>query len=242
MAREQESADFEDDRGLLNKERRNRNHVQKIYNKARSDFPSDSAFDDYLEVVEDLVSNLTHDVDVEATKARINLYKRDNQAGIGQNQARRMEARQKAAERLAREEREGRARLAEMRAEDEARMEEVRERRREREEEEMARVALGEREAERLRKEKERKKRKGARKEAREVEGRRLEREREMEIDTKTTYFRPVFMNAPPTVVVAEGEAMEVVVEVWMREKAGGWTVEVAEERALREFREGLGF
>ncbi len=45
-----------------------------IYNKTRSDFPSDSSWDAYIEEREDIIFNLTENIDVERTKERVKKY------------------------------------------------------------------------------------------------------------------------------------------------------------------------
>lgn len=242
MVREHDSTDFEDDRGSLNKERRCRNHVLRIFNKRRDDFASEEAFDDYLEEVEDLVFNLTNDVDVDATKAKINVYKRENQDTIGRNQAKRMDERQRAAELLAISERARVAELAALRQADAAVEEAARARRREREVEELQRASLGEREAERLKKEKERKAKKERRRAERDAEDAARARAKAAELDTKPMYFRPAFPNPPPQVVSDVAAPGGCAFDAVTRASAGGWVKAMEEERALKEFRDGLCF
>ncbi|KAM9842080.1 CDK-activating kinase assembly factor MAT1 isoform 1-T1 [Aulostomus maculatus] len=62
-----------------------RKRVLKIYNKRDFDFPSLREYNDYLEEVEDIVYNLTNNIDVENTKQRMELYQRENRDLIQRN-------------------------------------------------------------------------------------------------------------------------------------------------------------
>ncbi|XP_077394694.1 CDK-activating kinase assembly factor MAT1 [Festucalex cinctus] len=64
-----------------------RKKVLKIYNKRDGDFPSLRDYNDYLEKVEDIVFNLTNNVDVEETKLRMEQYQRENREIIHKNKA-----------------------------------------------------------------------------------------------------------------------------------------------------------
>ncbi|KAF6732905.1 CDK-activating kinase assembly factor MAT1 [Oryzias melastigma] len=59
----------------------------KIYNKRECDFQSLREYNDYLEQVEDIVYNLTNNVDVENTKLRMEQYQRENKDVIQRNKA-----------------------------------------------------------------------------------------------------------------------------------------------------------
>uniref|UniRef100_A0A3Q4MJK0 CDK-activating kinase assembly factor MAT1 n=1 Tax=Neolamprologus brichardi TaxID=32507 RepID=A0A3Q4MJK0_NEOBR len=76
---------FEDP--TVDKEVEIRKKVLKIYNKRDFDFPSLREYNDYLEQVEDLVYNLTNNVDVENTKLRMEQYQRENRDVIQRNKA-----------------------------------------------------------------------------------------------------------------------------------------------------------
>lgn len=74
---------FEDP--AVDKEVEIRKKVLKIYNKRDFDFPSLREYNDYLEQVEDIVFNLTNNIDVENTKQRMEQYQRDNRDVIQRN-------------------------------------------------------------------------------------------------------------------------------------------------------------
>ncbi|XP_007576270.1 CDK-activating kinase assembly factor MAT1, partial [Poecilia formosa] len=76
---------FED--ATVDKEVEIRKKVMKIYNKREFDFPSLRDYNDYLEQVEDIVYNLTNNVDVENTKGRMEQYQRENKDIIQRNKA-----------------------------------------------------------------------------------------------------------------------------------------------------------
>lgn len=235
------SADFEDDRGALNKEARYRRHTLKIFNKRRDGFGTDQEFDNYLEEIEDIIFNLANDIDVEETKAKVEMYRRKNQELIGQNQALRSEEERKSAETLARSERERVAKLTALRKRDAEVEEEVRRKRRELELEEMQRVSLGEEEAAKLKRKKERK----LEKEQRALQKQATEEAdalaKAAEVDIKPMYCRPAFPNPPPQVVPAEPIAAGQTVSSMTRGAAGGWRKTTEMERANDEFLEALG-
>ncbi|KAG9336622.1 hypothetical protein JZ751_002969 [Albula glossodonta] len=74
---------FEDP--AVDKEVEIRKKVLKIYNKRDTDFPSLREYNDYLEQVEDIVFNLTNNVDVENTKQIMEQYQRENRDIIQRN-------------------------------------------------------------------------------------------------------------------------------------------------------------
>lgn len=76
---------FEDP--AVDKEVEIRKKVLKIYNKRDFDFPSLREYNDYLEQVEDIVFNLTNNMDVENTKQRMEQYQRENRDVIQRNKA-----------------------------------------------------------------------------------------------------------------------------------------------------------
>ncbi|KTF75478.1 hypothetical protein cypCar_00027123, partial [Cyprinus carpio] len=61
--------------------------VLKIYNKREFDFSFLKEYNDYLEQVEDIVFNLTNNIDVERTKQIMEQYQRDNKDIIQRNKA-----------------------------------------------------------------------------------------------------------------------------------------------------------
>ncbi|KAG9014985.1 TFIIH/NER complex subunit [Tulasnella sp. JGI-2019a] len=62
-----------------------RRRIVKQFNKRREDFIDLRAYNDYLEMVEDIAFNLINGVDVEATEARIAAYREENAAVIELN-------------------------------------------------------------------------------------------------------------------------------------------------------------
>ncbi|XP_026864005.1 CDK-activating kinase assembly factor MAT1 isoform X2 [Electrophorus electricus] len=76
---------FEDP--AIDKEVEIRKRVLKIYNKRDSDFPSLGEYNDYLEQVEEIVFNLTNNVDIESTKQIMEQYQRENKDLIQRNKA-----------------------------------------------------------------------------------------------------------------------------------------------------------
>ncbi|KAF7662632.1 hypothetical protein LDENG_00231110 [Lucifuga dentata] len=76
---------FEDP--AVDKEVEIRKKVLKIYNKRDFDFSSLREYNDYLEQVEDIVYNLTNNIDVEDTKQKMEQYQRENRDLIQRNKA-----------------------------------------------------------------------------------------------------------------------------------------------------------
>ncbi|KAG7277335.1 hypothetical protein CRUP_005869 [Coryphaenoides rupestris] len=74
---------FEDP--AVDKEVEIRKKVLKMYNKRDFDFPSLRAYNDYLERVEDIVYNLTNNIDVDNTKQMMEQYQKDNRDTIQKN-------------------------------------------------------------------------------------------------------------------------------------------------------------
>ncbi|XP_076804458.1 CDK-activating kinase assembly factor MAT1-like [Clavelina lepadiformis] len=77
---------FEDTR--VDKEVDIRKSVLKIYNKQETDFNSLNEYNDYLEVIEEIVWNLESGKNEKETKERIALYKQENEPQIRRNQVR----------------------------------------------------------------------------------------------------------------------------------------------------------
>ena len=109
-----------------------RRRVLRVFNKTEEDFETEEEYNDYLEMVEELIDNLVHGRDVSETNARIAAYRERHAASIRRNERRLQEREREAAARLAEEERERRARLQAL---TEADNEEVARRRREEERE-----------------------------------------------------------------------------------------------------------
>ncbi|MBN3270596.1 MAT1 factor, partial [Polyodon spathula] len=74
---------FEDP--AVDKEVEIRKKVLKIYNKNDSNFPSLREYNDYLELIEEIVYNLTNNVDLENTKQMMEQYQRENKEIIQKN-------------------------------------------------------------------------------------------------------------------------------------------------------------
>uniref|UniRef100_A0A8D0KR22 CDK-activating kinase assembly factor MAT1 n=1 Tax=Strix occidentalis caurina TaxID=311401 RepID=A0A8D0KR22_STROC len=74
---------FEDP--AVDKEVEIRKKVLKIYNKREDDFPSLNEYNDFLEEIEEIVFNLTNNVDLENTKKKMELYQKDNKEVIQKN-------------------------------------------------------------------------------------------------------------------------------------------------------------
>ncbi|KAL0140831.1 CDK-activating kinase assembly factor [Mucor lusitanicus] len=71
----------------VEKEVRIRKRAARVFNKRAEDFPSLRAYNDYLEMVEDITFNLMNEVDVAETEAKIAAYEMENKDSIAANQA-----------------------------------------------------------------------------------------------------------------------------------------------------------
>ncbi|XP_071834611.1 CDK-activating kinase assembly factor MAT1-like [Apostichopus japonicus] len=65
-----------------------RRRIMKDFNKQEEDFETLDDFNDYLEMVESIIFNLSNGIDVEATKKKVESYKRDNKDLIQRNKLR----------------------------------------------------------------------------------------------------------------------------------------------------------
>uniref|UniRef100_A0A452RS21 CDK-activating kinase assembly factor MAT1 n=1 Tax=Ursus americanus TaxID=9643 RepID=A0A452RS21_URSAM len=74
---------FEDP--TVDKEVEIRKKVLKIYNKREEDFPSLREYNDFLEEVEEIVFNLTNNVDLDNTKKKMEMYQKENKDVIQKN-------------------------------------------------------------------------------------------------------------------------------------------------------------
>uniref|UniRef100_A0A8C5MWL0 CDK-activating kinase assembly factor MAT1 n=1 Tax=Leptobrachium leishanense TaxID=445787 RepID=A0A8C5MWL0_9ANUR len=74
---------FEDP--TIDKEVEIRKKILKIYNKREEDFPSLRHYNDFLEEIEEIVFNMTNNVDMENTKRKMDLYQKDNRDTIQRN-------------------------------------------------------------------------------------------------------------------------------------------------------------
>jgi CDK-activating kinase assembly factor MAT1 len=190
-----------------------------------------------LELVEDIIYNLVNEVDVDNTKAKVEQYRRENQDSIGQNEARRTEEDRQAVEVLARTERNRLATLANLRKQDQELEDQARRRRQQEEIEQVQRVALGEKEAARLKAKLEKRERKERRKLAAADEAVAAARAKAAEPDIRPMFFRPAFPNPlprpTPGLQVADGDDDCHPVS---RGAAGGFNQDVAQSRAQLEF------
>ncbi|RWS11750.1 ATP-dependent RNA helicase DDX55-like protein [Dinothrombium tinctorium] len=76
------------DDSFVEKEIDIRKRILKDFNKLEEDFDSLDEYNDYLEQVERIIYNLANNVDVEATKRRIEQYKKENADTIVRNRSR----------------------------------------------------------------------------------------------------------------------------------------------------------
>ncbi|XP_063803781.1 CDK-activating kinase assembly factor MAT1 isoform X3 [Pseudophryne corroboree] len=74
---------FEDP--TIDKEVEIRKKILKIYNKREEDFPSLRVYNDFLEEIEEIVFNLTNNMDIEDTKRKIEQYQKENKDTIQRN-------------------------------------------------------------------------------------------------------------------------------------------------------------
>ncbi|XP_066464303.1 CDK-activating kinase assembly factor MAT1 [Eleutherodactylus coqui] len=74
---------FEDP--TIDKEVEIRKKILKIYNKREEDFPSLRDYNDFLEEIEEIVFNLTNNVDLEDTKRKMDNYQKQNKDTIQRN-------------------------------------------------------------------------------------------------------------------------------------------------------------
>ncbi|CDF38633.1 unnamed protein product [Chondrus crispus] len=241
--------DFEDDSAHLSKDAQTRRRYLRWFNKRRDDFSTDREYDDYLEMVEDIIFNLVNNVDVEETKARVEKYRKENQGSIGQNHAKKGEEDRLEAERVAQLERARIAKLAELRRQDHEEEKRKQQIRREEEAEELLRVSKGDDAVEKLRRKKEKAERKKRKKEAaaaREAE----EREKP---DFRPMFFRPQFPSPLPVPVdlskitmdqrpEEDAKAFEARTQAEQAKAAtaAGFKQQFVYERALKEFSQSL--
>lgn len=245
-----ESADFDDDRANLNKDAHVRRRYLTWFNKRREDFDSDQAYDDYLEMVEDIIHNIVHNIDVDATKARVDKYRAQNQHLIGSNQAKRAEEERATAERIALSERRRLAQLADLRRKDAVDEEERKRKRRQQHAEELLRISKGDEALAKLKQKRERAERKRRKRDAaaaREAE----ERARQDEMAARVG---PCFPHPPPGVVgggagVVSNDMRPVEVagaadadRAAKAAVAAGFRQRYVYQRAMSEFRDSLAF
>lgn len=192
-----DNADFEDDTTLLNKDSQVRRRYMKWFNKKRDDFESDVAYDDYLEMVEEIIFNVVNNIDVEATKERVEKYRKQHQLEIGQTQAKRVDESRTEAERVVALERLRTAKLNEIRNQEKEEEEQRKRKLRREQAEQLVLFSKGEEEYNRMvrnRNKAERKKRK------REEEALRLAKE-QARMDEQAVCIRPSFPHPPPKII-----------------------------------------
>ncbi|XP_022107788.1 CDK-activating kinase assembly factor MAT1-like [Acanthaster planci] len=77
--------EFED--AYVEKEVDIRKRILKDFNQQEDDFPTLREYNDYLEEVETIIFNLTNGIDVEATKKKVELYRKQNRDRITRNRS-----------------------------------------------------------------------------------------------------------------------------------------------------------
>jgi len=186
-----ELGDFGDDEANLNRDAHTRRRYLQWFNKRRADFDTDRAHDDYLEMVEDVIYKLVNGIDVEATKALITKYRKENSDSINTNAALRHDEQRKMLDSVNEKQRERLQKLADKRAEDEAREAEIMRKKRVADAEELVRATHGEEEYKKVVKTRKKKEKKEMRK------------KKEDEIDATATqhWYRVLFPSLPPAVV-----------------------------------------
>lgn len=192
-----DNADFEDDTIILNKDNQVRRRYARWFNKRREDFHSDTTYDDYLEMVEEIIFNVVNNIDVDGTKERVEKYRQQNQMEIGQNQAKRSEEFKNESERVVTLERSRAARLNDIhRVEKEEEEEKKRKLKREHAEQ-LVRFSKGDEEYKKLVKKREKAERK---KRKREAQVARVAEE-QARLDEQTVCVRPTFPHPAPGIV-----------------------------------------
>lgn len=66
-----------------------RRRILKDYNKKEEDFETLREYNDYLEEVETIIYNLVNNIDVDATKRKVEQYKKENKTQINRNRGKR---------------------------------------------------------------------------------------------------------------------------------------------------------
>lgn len=74
---------FEDP--YIEKETQIRKKILQTFNKKEDDFDTLREYNDYLEMVEEIIFNLANEIDVEETKRQIEEYKKANKESIERN-------------------------------------------------------------------------------------------------------------------------------------------------------------
>ncbi|KAI0565616.1 Cdk-activating kinase assembly factor MAT1/Tfb3 [Gracilaria domingensis] len=239
--------DFEDDRAALTRDAQVRRRYLRIFNKRRDDFGTDGEYDDYLEMVEDVICKLVNNVDLDSTKSFIEKYRRENQDLIARNQVKKADEDRTLAETVAITERERLTKLAQLRKQDEELEEQRRQERRQQQAEELLRIQKGDEAVARLRKRREKAERKKRKKEAAAAAAAKEEEER-----FKMAFMpvRPVYPSAPPMPLLADRVSVDQrpqerseslsAEEKTRAASAAGFRQRLVYERALVEFEQSL--
>ncbi|PXF43825.1 CDK-activating kinase assembly factor MAT1 [Gracilariopsis chorda] len=241
--------DFEDERALLTKDAQVRRRYLRIFNKRRDDFESDLQYDNYLEMVEELIFKLVNNVDLVQTRAFIDKYRRDNQDLIARNQAKKADDDRTEAERVAIAERQRLAKLAQLRQQDDILEEQRRMQRRQEEAEQLLRIQKGDEAVARLRKRREKANRKKRKKEAAAAAA---AKEQEQRSRMALIPVRPTYPNPPPAPIgvgnVSLDQRPQQRTDDRSRElrnraaAAAGFRQRLVYQRALLEFEQSLHF
>ncbi len=234
MPKTDDGADFADDSALLAKDAHTRRRYLQWFNKRRDDFDTDRAYDDYLEMVEDVIFKLVNGIDVVETKAFVDKYRRENADSISVNAALRAEENRKMLEEVKDDQRERLNKLAAVRAEDESRKKEKERRLRREKAEALVLATHGEKQYRKI-------VRKRERREKREREKREEEAAvASAPVDVEPMFFRPNFPSALPVAgpLVHTAEEMREIDFNYSDETAiaGGFEPELVAKRARLEF------
>lgn len=243
-----ENADFDDDRLQLNKDAQTRRRFLGWFNNRREDFDSDTAYDDYLETVEELIHNQANNIDIDATKARVDKYRQQNQHRIGQNQAKRADELREDIDKIATLDRARLSRLEQLRKQDEEREEERQKEHKRQRAEEILRISKGDDAVAKLRRKRDKAERKKRRKDAAEVR----KVEEQARADEQAVLLRPTFSHPVPVPVGVgnvskdfrpmEREGMHDPQIMKRAATAAGFQQNFVYNRALKEFNQALLF
>lgn len=246
MDLEGQDYDFEDDRVELDRDSNIRRRYLRWFNKRREDFPNALAYDDYLEMVEDMVYNLVHNIDTEKTKANIDKYRRDNQDLIAHNEVKIADEQRDEREQISAVEHERIATLAELRKQDDEEEKERQDKRRQEEAEELLRISKGDDALDRLRKKRAKKERQKRRLEERAAKA----AEEAAKPNDQPMMMFLQFPSAPPAPLWGEKKQKlepdpdrKLNPEEQARAaKAAGFRQQFVYERALAEFTQSLDY
>lgn len=249
---ESESIDFEAERAFTSKDTATRRRYLPWLNKRREDFATEDEYNDFLETREDIIYNVVNNIDVDKTLSKVKAFRRENEALIGRNNAKKDEEDRVESQRVCELQRARAAKLIDMRQQDE-KEEKERQRQRQREEaEELLRIAKGDEALAKLRRKREKREKKEKKRRQREEAAARAAQEA-AKPDLAPKWFRPVF-NTPLPVPVGSGNITsdQRPMEDPTREldgedrdraaRAAGFSQQMVYERALAEFNQSLDF